>query len=46
MSTTNPQYDSLQSHTLRTFTVLHHLSQDWGGALILSCGLDYYTHDE
>ena len=31
--------ESLQSRTLCTFSVLHHLRADWGGALILSCGL-------
>jgi urocanate hydratase len=30
---------SIQTRTLRTFTVLHHLRQDWGGALIVACGL-------
>ncbi len=39
MPATDPLYDTLQTRTLRTFTVLHHLRQDWGGALILSCGL-------
>jgi hypothetical protein len=31
--------DSLQTQTLRTFTVLHHLRPNWGGQLILSLGL-------
>lgn len=29
-----------QENTLRTFTILHALRQDWGGALILCCGLN------
>ena len=28
-----------QAHILRTLTVLHSLRRDWGGALILCCGL-------
>ena len=28
-----------QAHILRTLTVLHTLRQDWGGSLILCCGL-------
>jgi urocanate hydratase len=31
--------DTLQERTLRTFTILQHLRPDWGGALIVSCGL-------
>jgi urocanate hydratase len=31
--------DDSQARILRTFTVLSTLRQDWGGALILSCGL-------
>jgi urocanate hydratase len=31
---------TIQSRTLRTFTVLHTLRPDWGGALILACGLN------
>ncbi|MEO6982718.1 MAG: hypothetical protein ABI072_06350 [Edaphobacter sp.] len=31
--------DDVQANTLRTLTVLHALRQDWGGALIVSCGL-------
>jgi hypothetical protein len=30
----------IQTNTLRIFTVLHALRQDWGGALILCCGLN------
>jgi urocanate hydratase len=32
--------ESLQSQTLRAFTVLHQLHQNWGGALILNIGLN------
>jgi urocanate hydratase len=35
-----PLTETIQSRTLRTFTVLHHLRPDWGGALILACGLN------
>jgi urocanate hydratase len=35
-----PFTETIQSRTLRTFTVLHHLRPDWGGALILACGLN------
>jgi hypothetical protein len=31
--------DTIQSQILRTFTVLHSLREDWGGALIIACGL-------
>lgn len=31
--------DDSQERVLRTFTVLHTLRQDWGGAVILCCGL-------
>ena len=34
-----PEPESLQLRTLRAFTVLGHLRQDWPGTLILSCGL-------
>jgi urocanate hydratase len=40
MSYTEAVPETLQSRTLRTFTVLHHLRPDWGGALILACGLN------
>jgi hypothetical protein len=32
--------DTAQTLTLRTFTILHTLRQNWGGSLILSCGLN------
>jgi urocanate hydratase len=31
--------DDAQQRILRTFTVLHSLRHDWGGALIIACGL-------
>lgn len=34
------QHDQTQPRILRTFTTLHHLRPTWGGALILSLGLD------
>ncbi|WP_158794083.1 hypothetical protein [Granulicella sp. L60] len=35
-----PSPNSAQAITLRTFTLLHTLRQDWGGSLILACGLN------
>jgi urocanate hydratase len=35
----HPTVDTTQSQILRTFTVLHSLREDWGGALIIACGL-------
>jgi hypothetical protein len=35
----HPTADTTQSQILRTFTVLHSLREDWGGALIIACGL-------
>jgi urocanate hydratase len=35
----HPTADTQQSQILRTFTVLHSLREDWGGALIIACGL-------
>ena len=32
--------ETLQLRTLRAFTLLHHLSPDWGGQLILNIGLN------
>ena len=32
--------DNPQTRTLRAFTLLHALRQDWGGALIIACGLN------
>jgi urocanate hydratase len=35
----HPTDDTTQSQILRTFTLLHSLREDWGGALIIACGL-------
>jgi len=35
-----PNPDEAQPRILRTYTTLHQLRQDWGGAFILSLGLD------
>jgi urocanate hydratase len=35
-----PLPNSAQERTLRTFTLLHSLRQDWGGALLIACGLN------
>jgi urocanate hydratase len=35
-----PSESDKQGHTLRTFTILHAIRQDWGGALIIACGLN------
>lgn len=39
-SALTPDPIPLQASILRTFTVLHHLQPNWGGALILNIGLD------
>jgi hypothetical protein len=36
----HPTTDTAQSPILRAFTVLYLLRQDWGGALIVACGLN------
>lgn len=35
----HPSESDTQERILRTFTVLHSLREDWGGALIIACGL-------
>jgi urocanate hydratase len=34
-----PSESDKQGRILRTFTILHAIRQDWGGALIIACGL-------
>jgi hypothetical protein len=35
-----PTESDKQGHILRTFTTLHAIRKDWGGALIIACGLN------
>jgi hypothetical protein len=35
----HPSESDRQERILRTFTILHAIRQDWGGALIIACGL-------